>query len=383
MKIKNLILLPLLAATLSSCDLPFGPGGGGDEKADPTLYQLKLSSNLASVSQDSLKATFAYGVEGKEVKEGVRDADEIAELKKAGATDADIAKAGKRQSDGSYYFFEADPMYLESPNSNGGYKYMGWYDKDENKYIYNQYMTGNDGNIPRWNMYQKNANLEAHYEKWTYHYYFNSMMEDCDTNPNAEGNYCAVDNGVVTLLPATTTSTNKKFIGWEYEDTLHTDAQGYSTWVLLEDNKLPVEYYEENMRISPRWEYEQATISFEFELYIDPETSQPLEYDDVITSMTAHGNLTTIDGVKEPCEPQSYGTPVNKNSVIKMQMGSWLDLFYSLNPDYEVFYFMLNGERNNFIDAKHMNPPYISISDDTVLEKETVITFVVSEVVAD
>lgn len=376
---KKLILLPLLGVALAGCDSPFGPA---DEKANPNLYHLVLSSNIQEVTADQLKATYAFGVDGPTVTEGVRDEDEIAELKKAGATDEDIAKAGKRQDDGSYYFFEEDPMYLEAPNSFGGYKYKGFYDKDTNTYLYNQYMTGNDGNIPRWNMYGKDANIEAHYEKWTYHYYFNNM-DDGDTNPNVEGDYCALDDNAVTLKPATTTNTNKKFVGWEYEDTLHLDPQGYSTWVLLEDNKLPVDFYEENMRISPRWEYKHAKISFEFELYIDPETSRSLEYDDVITSMTAHGNLTTIDGVKEPCEPQSYGTPVNKNSVIEMQMNSWLELFYTLNPDYEIFYFMLNGERNDYINANHMNPPYISISDDTVLEEETLITFVVSEVIPE
>ena len=340
MKLSKLLFLAVAASTLAGCDLPFGPGGGGgDGKIDARVYHLKLSSNIASVSADSLKATYAYGVNGKTVTEGVRDPEDIEELKKAGATDADIEKAGKRQDDGSYFFFDGDPMYLESPNSFGGYKYKGFYDKNQNDYVLNQYMTGTDGNLPKWNMYNRDVNLEARYEKWTYEYYFNNM-EAGDTNPNQGGRYCAVDDGVVTLLPATTSNPHKHFVGWEYQDTTKEDDHGIAPWVRLEDGKLPVEYYEETMRIGAIWETDYLKVSFDFKLYVEPEVFEPVSYEDTIVSMSAHGNLTKIDG-----ELISEATSVTKDSEIKMEYGSWLNIFYTLNSKYNIFYFELNGEK--------------------------------------
>lgn len=372
MKLNKLPLFLLSSMCLCACDL-LGIGG---EKEDATLYKLTLTSNKEEVMSE-LKATYAYGVQGKTVTQGVRDEDEIQALKDAGATDDDIAKAGKKQSDGSYYFFDQDPMYIEAPNSFDGYKFLGFYDKENNKYLYNPYMTGQDGNIPKWNMQDKNMTVEARYEKFTYNYYFVNM-EDGVTNPNQGGNYCYVDDGEVALLPPVIEEgSHKSFGGWQYEDIANAVEGQESTWITLEDNKLPINYYEDSLRIAPIIENEKFKISFAFEKYIDPETpNEILTFEEAMVSMTCHGNLTTIDGVLEPCEMSSKGTPITDESEIVIDsVSGWCEFFFTLKAGLGFFYVELNGVRNETINASHMEDPYISINQGDITQ-DSVITFV-------
>lgn len=383
MKLTKLLFLAVAASTLAGCDL----FGGDDEKADATLYHLSFKSNLELTAEqkDEIKATYAYGVRSKTVKEGVRPQEEIEELKSAGATDADIEKAGKRQDDGSYFFFDQDPMFIEAPSITG-YKLSGFY--DGNKNVYKPGLTDIDHEMLQgiWNMSNKDTILEAHYEKLTYRYYFNNM-EDGDTNPNVGGSYCYLDEGEKQLLPATTTNPHKHFLGWEYEDTIHLDEHGFSTWVLLEDGKLPIDYTEDNLRLNARWEIDMLAISFDFVKDIGDDQKIDVEYEDVIQSMSVNGNITTVDGIREKCEGYP-GTTVTKDSNIKMQYGSWLNIFFTLKSGLKISYFEVNGVSQNSIDASHMEPPYINIhqdkiGDDYVVKEDSVITFVVSDVIPD
>lgn len=379
MKLSKLLFLAVAASTLAGCDFPFG----GDEKADPKLYHLTFTSNLnlTTEQKDEIKATYAYGVRSKTVQEGVRPQEEIDELKNAGATDADIEKAGKRQDDGSYFFFDQDPMFIEAPNVMG-YKLSGFYEGD--KKVYKPGLTDIDHEMLQgiWNMNNKDTSLEARYEKLTYSYYFNDM-ESGDTNPNERGTYCYLDEGVKTLLPAATTNPHKHFVGWEYEDTIHLDDQGHPTWVLLEDNKLPIDYTEDSMRLNARWETDMFKVSFKFVKEIDVETHSNLEFDDVIKTMSLTGTNVTVDGVKD----QNNGYPgllVNKNSEIKMEYGSDLFIYFTLNEGLQTHCFEINDVRQNSIDCSHLVPPYIHIHTDKVggdylINKDSVITFVVAD----
>lgn len=331
------------ALSLSACDL----FGGDDEKADATLYHLTLSSNLTLSEEEKakLKATYGYGEPSPVVVEGVRDEDKIAALKDAGATDADIAKAGKRQSDGSYYFFDQDPIYIEYPEKLG-YKMTGFYYKEDNKLAYNPIVsTNSDGNkyLTRWNMDAKDVELEARYQKWSYHPYFNTPSSD-ETNPNNLGDqYCYVDQGPKTLLPASSSLKHKHFKTWYYQKYVG------DVWTRFDITELPADYYEESLRIEAEWEYDSITIQFAFELYIDPDTQTKLDFDDVFELAYAKGNLTKVNGVPtigvgDP-NPQDPGLQVTKDSEVKMSYSdssSWLDFTLKAKPEYKLWRYKIN-----------------------------------------
>ncbi len=347
---KKLLCLILVLCMALTCTFVLTACGSDDEsgQADPTLYQLTLSysSNVASLdafTQADLKATYGYGEPSAVVKEGVRDEDEIAELKKAGATDADIAKAGARQSDGSYYFFDQDPIYLEAP-AVPGWKLLGFFYKGSTSEYpeYKPFLTDIDGKqaLPRWNMDNKNVELEARYVKNTYEIGFN-MMEDGDTNPNTISRYCYLDDGIVTLEPATTMNPHKTFVGWEYQDY----SKEKDNWFLLEDNKLPIDYNADYMRISAIFEMEKFSIDFAFKHYIDPDNIEDLSFDEACDSIALKGNLTTVDGQPVKCDSTEDRTEINEDSEIKMEYGSWLEIYVTPISQFEVWYIQINGER--------------------------------------
>lgn len=370
--VLTLCLLVSCMFVLTACDNPFAKD---EDKADATLYKLTLfTSSNVTVDQAELKATYGYGEPSATVKEGVRDADEIAELKDAGATDADIAKAGVRQSDGSYYFFEADPIYLEAPQIDG-YKLTGFFYKGTNTLAINPILQRIDGGmyLPRWNMDAKNVELEARYEKWSYTVSFDNP-EDDEANPNTLNSYCYIDDGIVTLSPFTTTNKHKHFIGFEYQD--------YSTgnWIPLADSKLPIDFYDEYMRIRAVFETDMLSVSFAFELYIDPETTQTgLTFDNVCDGINVRGNIATVDG--EPIVLTSStdkGKAVTATSEIKMQYGSWLEIFPSIKDSYELWKYRINDE-----DAQIYYDSYGYFSLDAGdIDEDSVITLVLTEKVA-
>ncbi len=157
------MILSLSAIPLAACDF------FGGEDVDATLYKLKLSysSNVAStLDEKDLKAQLAFGEDGR----GARDDDEIEELKKAGASDADVAKAGSKQGDGYYYFFDQDPMIIDAPTLEG-YVFEGMYFKGTDELAFRSNYVDPNGNRARWNMETKGAEsieLEARYVALTY-----------------------------------------------------------------------------------------------------------------------------------------------------------------------------------------------------------------------
>ena len=177
-KIKMILVSVLSIITLASCG----------EKPDTTLYSVELSSNitLTAAQKAGLTAELAFGADGK----GSRDEYEVEELKKAGATDADIEKVGKLQDDGKYYFYDQDPMYLNAPEVED-YMFRGFYEKGTDKFVYKRHADATTGLDNRWNCPGKNIELEARYEKLTYDYYFNTV-EAGQTNPNGAGSYCPI-----------------------------------------------------------------------------------------------------------------------------------------------------------------------------------------------
>ncbi|MCQ2399139.1 MAG: helix-turn-helix domain-containing protein, partial [Clostridia bacterium] len=288
--------------------------------------------------------------------------------------DNDILKAGVRQSDGCYYFFNQDPIYLEAPKVEG-YKLLGFYNKANGKLEINPILQKIDGGmyLPRYSMDNKNVELEARYQKWSYQISFDTMAEG-DVNPNVITEYCFVDDGNVTLAPATTTNTHKTFVGWAYQDTQNAGGS-QADWIKLEksgDNyKLPSDYYEEYMRIAAFWENDKYTIDFAFELYVDPSTSEPLSFEEACEALSVKGNLATVDGVPVKCDSPDDRTPVTKNSELKMEYGSWLEIFPTVTSQYNIFYCKVNGER------KDLSIDYFLLSSGEITE-DTTITIVLS-----
>ena len=194
-KLISVLGLSLAVVGLASCG----------EQIDPKLYHLTLSSNitLSAEQKAGLKATYGYGQPSLVVVEGTRDEDEIAELKKAGASDADIEKAGKRQDDGSYYFFDQDPVYLEAPEIMG-YRFEGYYYKGTTKVADRCKVMGPADNRmrSRWNMDNADTELEAHYEILKYTITYGVDVVDSgigEGNPANNSEYNALTGGDVTL----------------------------------------------------------------------------------------------------------------------------------------------------------------------------------------
>ncbi|MCQ2400264.1 MAG: hypothetical protein MJ072_07140, partial [Clostridia bacterium] len=260
---------------------------------------------------------------------------ELEALRELGVPEENIQKAGERQSDGSYYFFESDPMYIEAPEVLG-YRFINFYFKGTNKMAFNPRMTDIDGGkyLPRWNMINKDVELEARYEKNSYRYYFNDTAED-ETNPNANGTYCYLDDGVVNLQPATSTIPSKHFRSWTYSKYVD------EVWATFDISTLPTDFYEDEMRIEADWTYDQFTVTFAFELY-GKSGNTPLNYDEVCEGLSVLSNIATINGQKIVAGEQ---TAKGKNDTLKVQYNSWLDVFHTVNSQYYVSYCTINGEK--------------------------------------
>lgn len=147
----------------------------GEDKTDATLYHLTLTvsenvKDLIPKDGTSLKAELAFGVDGNES----RDDDDITALKKAGATDEDIASVGVLKN-GYFPFFDNDPMYIKAPEYEG-YEFLGFFYKGTNHYVYKYQLGLTEGAMHyyRWNMQDKNVELEARYipECYTITYYY-------------------------------------------------------------------------------------------------------------------------------------------------------------------------------------------------------------------
>lgn len=213
---KKLLLLTLTLLLVASCACFFG--ACGEDDIDAKLYHLTIThSSNVTIEQDKLKATYAYGCNGTTVTEGVREQDEIHALKKAGATEDDIIKAGKRQADGSYYFFESDPMYIEAPEVEG-FRFLGFYDKATNKLAYRPIITDIDGKrgLARWNMTQGDVELEARYEVLKY------SISYCDMN------------GLITNPTNPTEYNSSEKVNVELNDPAKIEGYKFKYWYYVE-----------------------------------------------------------------------------------------------------------------------------------------------------
>lgn len=239
----------MLLTILSLCGFLF-VGCSFMNKEDVTLYHLEITANIDKVSQSDLKAVYAYGCNGATVEEGVRDEYDVEELKKSGATQEDIDKAGKRQEDGSYYFFDQDPVYLVAPEVEG-YVFNGFYDKSNGQYLYKPLVDQTTSSLYKWNMPSKDITVEARYEVLKYNVVYCYGFERSigfDDKPLPSGQIDAAHNtnpsayNYETQKEVSLVSPTKEFAGYEFKYWYYTKL-GSPEKIRLDN--LPVEYNED------------------------------------------------------------------------------------------------------------------------------------------
>ncbi len=193
MKLTKLLFLAVAASSLAGCSF-------GEEDVDTTLYELKITTNLDK-AREGIKAELR----------GERDQDEINALLEAGAKQEDIDKAGTCV-DGTYYFFDQDPVNLFEPFL-PGYEFLGWYKGNEFLGFMDTDYDGNPDYI--WNMDNKNTTLEARFKLVNYTIQY---MDDgigpatYQENPKTWN----VEQGEVELGHADKTDSGLKFDGWSF-----------------------------------------------------------------------------------------------------------------------------------------------------------------------
>lgn len=374
MKISKFLLLAVAATALAGC--------GKEEKVDATLYHLTLEADGVTLTEEQkleLKATYGYGPESDHVVEGVRDPDEIAELKKAGASDADIEKAGKRQEDGSYYFFDGDPIYLEAPAIEG-YKMDTFLNGNQIAYRTFLQTHWEDGSkyLPRYNMDNKDTVLKAKYEKWTYTISYDKV--EGVTNPNDSiTSYCFIDQGRQTIKPAIVTDKNTTFKGWAYQDIANADNREADLIMLEQDGDnyvLPSTYYESDMRLIPVIENAKFNLEFEFAIFNSCDFEGNVDctevgYDQAGINLSVYGNLVWVDEVKadnwNEAQWEPIPTPVNKDSDIVCEyhgasaQASWVEVFPEVTGSYKIRGHRIVGEKDYTSYNDSLN--YFSIED--------------------
>lgn len=237
------------AFLLTACDMPFG--GGGD-KQDVSLYHLTFSSNI-DLGDKSFNAKLAYG-ERHDIF--TRPQDEVEQFLSDGATQTDIDKTNVRQSDGSYYYFDGDPIIIEAPEVDG-YIFIGFFDKKTND-VYRPIISKcqlSDGSeemlMNRWNMPERDTELVARYQLLEYDivycYGFDKsydatgaalpsgvMPTSAHSNPTK---YNYQDKKDVTLTAPTAQFTGYEFEYWYYAE------QGTGKEIKVET--LPTKYSDE------------------------------------------------------------------------------------------------------------------------------------------
>lgn len=207
MKFTKLLLLGIVSLSLIGCDL----SGGGEGEVDPTLYELKLTTNLDK-AKDKIKAELSRE----------RDNDEVQELIEAGASQEDINKAGTC-IDGTYYFFDQDPINLYEPFI-PGYEFLGWYNGNEFLGYLDTDYDGNPNYI--WNMLDKNTTLEARFKLMQFEILY---MDEGTTQVDPAGNPTSwnVEDGEVALKSPT--KEGFQFDGWSFAMGGNTRYEGYVT----------------------------------------------------------------------------------------------------------------------------------------------------------
>lgn len=208
-KLISLLTLSLAVVGLASCDDLIG----GDEEIDANLYELKLTTNLDK-AKENIRAEFG----------GVRDNDEVEELKQAGATQEDIDKAGTCV-DGTYYFFDQDGIKLYEPFI-PGYEFLGWYNGTEHLGYLDTNYDGNPEYL--WNMPNKNTTLEARFKLMKFDILY---MDEGTATVDSAGNPTTwnIEQGEVVLKHTDKTSQGLEWKGYTFAMGGDTHYDGYVT----------------------------------------------------------------------------------------------------------------------------------------------------------
>ena len=349
MKLSKLLFLAVAASTLAGCDLPFGPGGGGDDgEIDPKLYELKLTTNLDK-AKAGIKAEF----------KGERDEDEVQELLKAGATQADIDKAGTCV-DGIYYFFNQDPVNLYEPFL-PGYEFLGWYNGNE----WLGYLDPDYDGTPNyiWNMLDKNTTLEARFKLMQFEILY---MDEGTTAVDPKGNPTTwnIEDGEVELKHEDKESQGLKFEGWTFAMGGDTRYEGYVTKLneqFLIDSNVAKQSMEgrESMTFSLHENY--SVIKDSFKLVVDT-----TNVDNIFVEVKEPGESVfrdIIDGQhwidKDVEATLPRGTEIQIHATVKDPDAYEIDGIYcngekvSEDAGYCLYKIVLNGNAEYSI---HLNP---------------------------
>lgn len=281
MKLTKLLLLGIVSLSLIGCDL----SGGDEGEVDPTLYELKLTTNLDK-AKDKIKAELSRE----------RDDDEVQELIEAGASQEDINKAGTC-IDGTYYFFDQDPINLYEPFI-PGYEFLGWYNGNEFLGYLDTDYDGNPNYI--WNMLNEKTTLEARFKLVNYSILY--MDEDvspalCQENPKTWN----VEQGEVELKYTDRQSDGLKFEGWSFAMGGGAFYEGYVTKLneqFLIDSKVA--------KVSSN-----GTGSMEFALH---EIYSEIKHNVLLTFDNTVIDYVVIDIT--PVGEQTYSLKVNDNHFI-------------------------------------------------------------------
>lgn len=211
MKLTKLLFLAVAASALAGCDLPFG--SDEEEKIDPTLYELRISTNLEK-AKGGIRAELAHE----------RDHEDVQALLDAGATQADIDKAGTCV-DGVYYFFNQDPINLYEPFL-VGYEFLGWFGGNE----FQGYLDVDYDGTPNyiWNMPGKNTNLEGRFKLMQFDILY---MDEGTQTVDSKGNPTRwnIEDGEVELKHEDKEAQGLKFEGWTFAMGGDTHYEGYVT----------------------------------------------------------------------------------------------------------------------------------------------------------
>ena len=277
MKFKKLLLITGAVICLASCD---GLLGGDEEgQTDATLYELKLTSNLDK-AKNNIKAEF-----GRE-----RSTEECEELIEAGATQADIDKAGTCV-DGTYYFFDQDGIKLFEPFI-PGYEFLGWYNGNQSLGYLDTNYDGNPEYL--WNMDNKNTTLEARYKLMNFEILY---MDEGTIQVDPAGNPTTwnVEQGEVVLKHTDKTSQGLEWKGYTFAMGGDTRYDGYVTKLneqFLIDSNIAKQSLEggETMTFSLHENYSEISINDSFKL-----TYNETDVDNVYIMVKAPGESTFQD----------------------------------------------------------------------------------------
>ena len=141
-----------------------------------------------------------------------------------------------------------------------GYKFMGWYDDNDTLLGGLGDTNIKDGYDFWWNSYQKNGILYAKYQLWSYTVVvgmFEKSGQNAGLNNFNNGYKYDVTKGEVTLAPGATTNGHETFKEWYYVDP--------TTGKQVVTDKLPTDYFENELVLFARFETEKFMITAEYD----------------------------------------------------------------------------------------------------------------------